>query len=114
MNTVAKTDDRRTVMQTVRVTGNLDVARVNATREMLLCHLAHSDGIEIDMSDVYRIDSAGLAGLVEVLQAARVSGRCFRLKHVRTGVMRVIRFSRLDRLFCDGERIAQFPSEGCA
>lgn len=101
-------------MQTVRVTGNIDFRRVNATRELLLSQLAAGDGIEVDMSDVYRIDSAGLAGLVEVLQAARISGRCFRLKHVRTGVMRVIRFARLDRLFCDGERAGHIPSEGCA
>ncbi|MCK5778574.1 MAG: STAS domain-containing protein [Rhodospirillales bacterium] len=99
-------------MHTIRVSGDLDVRRINETRQLLLKSLTDSDGIVVDMSDVYRIDSAGLAGLVEVLQAARVSGRSFKLTRVRDGVMRVIRFARLHRVFFDAEKDGMIPSEG--
>jgi len=99
-------------MHTIRVSGDLDFRRVNETRQLLLKSLTDSDGIVVDMSDVYRIDSAGLAGLVEVLQAARVSGRSFRLSRVREGVLRVIRFARLERVFFDAEKDGLIPSEG--
>ncbi|MBO6949133.1 MAG: STAS domain-containing protein [Rhodospirillales bacterium] len=99
-------------MQTIRVSGDLDFRRINETRQLLLNSLTDSDGLVVDMSDVYRIDSAGLAGLVEVLQAARVSGRSFKLARVREGVMRVIRFSRLHRVFFDAEKDGMIPSEG--
>jgi len=99
-------------MNIIHVSGDLDFRRVNETRRLLLKNLTDSDGLVVDMSDVYRIDSAGLAGLVEVLQAARVSGRSFRLAKVRDGVMRVIRFARLDRLFFDAEAGGLVPCEG--
>ena len=82
-------------METVRVSGDMDIRGITATRQLLLDRLASSDGLAVDMSEVYRIDSAGLAGLVEVVQAARVSGRSFRLLRVRDGVSRMIRFARL-------------------
>lgn len=99
-------------MHTIRVSGDLDFRRVNETRQVLLKYLTESDGLVVDMSDVYRIDSAGLAGLVEVLQAARLSGRSFRLARVRDGVMRVIRFARLDKVFFEAEKDGLMPSEG--
>lgn len=100
------------VMNTIRVSGDIDFRRINETRQVLLKYLTDSDGLVVDMSDVYRIDSAGLAGLVEVLQAARVSGRSFRLAKVRDGVMRVIRFARLEKVFFDAEKDGRIPSEG--
>jgi len=99
-------------MNTVRVPGDLDVHRINDTRQLLLKHLADSDGLVVDMSDVYRIDSAGLAGLVEVLQAARVSGRSIHLAQVRDGVHRMIRFARLDRVFAAAEAERPLLCEG--
>jgi len=65
------------------------------------------------MSDVHRVDSAGLAGLVAVVQAARVSGRSFQLRYVRDGVRRMIEFARLDRLFSYAEAGGPIPCEGC-
>jgi anti-anti-sigma factor len=100
-------------MNIIRINGDLDFRRVNEIRRVLLKTLTDSDGLVVDMSDVYRIDSAGLAGLVEVVQAARVSGRSFRLAKVRDGVMRVIRFARLDRVFFDAEAGGPIPCEGC-
>ena len=100
-------------MNTIRVSGDIDFRRVNETRRFLLQNLTDSDGLVVDMSDVYRIDSAGLAGLVEVLQAARVSGRSFKLAKVREGVERVIHFDRLNILFLEGERTGPMPSGGC-
>lgn len=100
-------------MNTIRISGDIDFRRVNETRRFLLHNLTGSDGLVVDMSDVYRIDSAGLAGLVEVLQAARISGRSFKLEKVREGVERVIRFARLHKLFLEGERPLPAPSEGC-
>ena len=99
-------------MNTVRVPGDLDVHRINAARQLMLEHLADSDGLVVDMSDVYRIDSAGLAGLVEVLQAARVSGRSIRLAQVRDGVDRMIRFARLDAVFAAAETERPLLCEG--
>ena len=99
-------------MNTVRVTGDIDFRRIDETRQMLMNQLADSDDLVLDMSDVYRIDSAGLAGLVEVVQAARLSGRRFQLRRVRQGVKQVIRFARLERVFADAERAVPGPSEG--
>lgn len=99
-------------MHTIRVSGDIDFRRVTATRQLLLKHLADDDGLVVDMSDVYRIDSAGLAGLVEVLQAARISGRRFQLRSVREGVRRMIEFARLDRLFLHAESGGPIPCEG--
>lgn len=99
-------------MHTIRVSGDIDFRRVTATRQLLLKHLADDDGLVVDMSDVYRVDSAGLAGLVEVLQAARVSGRSFRLTSVRDGVKRMIEFARLDQVFMYAEAGGPIPCEG--
>jgi anti-anti-sigma factor len=101
-------------MHIVRLTGDIDFRRVNETRQWLLQNLAESDGLVVDMSDVYRIDSAGLAGLIEVVQAARVSGRGFRLHRVRDGVRRMIKLARLDRIFLDAEAGGMIAPEGAA
>lgn len=99
-------------MHTIRVTGDIDFRRATATRQLLLKHLADDDGLVVDMSDVYRVDSAGLAGLVEVVQAARVSGRSFQLRCVREGVRRMIEFARLDLVFLHAEAGGPIPCEG--
>lgn len=99
-------------MHTIRVSGDIDFRRATATRQLLLKHLADDDGLVVDMSDVYRVDSAGLAGLVEVVQAARVSGRSFQLRSVREGVRRMIEFARLDCVFKYAEAGGPIPCEG--
>ncbi|MDA0998413.1 MAG: STAS domain-containing protein [Proteobacteria bacterium] len=100
-------------MELVRIPGDIDFRRVPATRRLLLERLIGGDGLIVDMSDVHRIDSAGLAGLVEVVQAARVSGRSFRLARVQGGVARMIKFARLDQVFQHAEIGGAIPSEGC-
>ena len=100
-------------MHTVTVSGDIDFRRATETRQLLLQHLADDDGLVVDMSNVTRVDSAGLAGLVEVLQAARVSGRSFQLRHVRDGVQQMIQFARLDRVFFHAEAGSPIPCEGC-
>ena len=62
-------------MDTIRVTGDIDFRRINETRKLLLERLAESDGLVVDMSDVYRIDSAD-----EAKRAAFVS----RVEHLAT------------------------------
>ena len=99
-------------MHTVHISGDIDFHRTNETRQLLMQCLNDSDGLVVDMSDVPRIDSAGLAGLIQVVQAARVSGRSFRLAGVRDGVMRVIKLSKLARLFLAAEAGEPIPSEG--
>lgn len=100
-------------MHTIRVSGDIDFRRVTATRQLLLKHLTESDGLVVDMSDVKRVDSAGLAGLVEVVQAARISGRSFQLRSVTDSVRRMIEFARLDKVFFYAEAGSPIPSEGC-
>ncbi len=100
-------------METVRIDKDLDFKHIPEARRMLLERLSNTDSLVVDMSDVYRIDSAGLAGLVEVVQAARVSGRSFHLSHVRDGVKRMIAFARLDRVFDHARQVQPMPCEGC-
>lgn len=100
-------------MHTIRVSGDIDFRRATATRQLLLKHLADDDGLVVDMSDVHRVDSAGLAGLIEVVQAARISGRSFQLRYVREGVRRMIEFARLDQVFMYAETGGPIPCEGC-
>ena len=101
-------------MHILKLNGNLDFRYIGPTRKLLLQHLADSDDLIVDMSNVHRIDSAGLAGLVEVTHAARVSGLPFRLHAVRDGVRKVIEFARLDRVFLDVEFTGTVAPEGHA
>lgn len=100
-------------MHTIRVSGDIDFRRATATRQLLLKHLTDDDGLVVDMSEVTRVDSAGLAGLVEVVQAARLSGRSFQLHAVTEGVRRMIEFARLDQVFRYAETGTRVPCEGC-
>ena len=56
----------------IALTGELDVARVDALRATLEAAIANSeDGLVVDLSDVAFIDSSGLAPILEAKERLR-------------------------------------------
>ena len=82
-----------------RIVGPIDIDHARETRQMLLACLAGQENLLVDMSAVTKIDSAGVASLVEAHNTARKNGKSFALFHVGYPVMRVLRLARLDRAF---------------
>ena len=74
------------------------------------------DDLDIDLSDVTRVDTSGLATLVEVFQVARRKGREVHLAHLNGPVREMVRLAHLEDLFStldtlDGldKRSVKFP-----
>jgi anti-sigma B factor antagonist len=86
-------------MATVRIEDPLDMARSPGVRRTLLRELVGEQRMTIDLSAVTRIDSSGLASLVEVLQAARTQGKECVFVGIRHEVRCVFKLARLDKLF---------------
>ncbi len=103
-------------MQTVTLRGEFDFRTAAATRRHLLAGLGNVDGLLVDLADVTRIDSAGLASLVEALQAARRRGRPFAITGVGAQARKMLVLARLDGVLTvldehgNGARILPAPS----
>lgn len=86
---------------TVRMIGNLDRGTVPALRKPLL-RVALRGGIhavEVDLSAVSAMDTAGVAVLVEMLRTVQKGGAQFCLCGVSESLRRVIQLTRLDEAF---------------
>ncbi|PIW27624.1 MAG: anti-sigma factor antagonist [Rhodospirillales bacterium CG15_BIG_FIL_POST_REV_8_21_14_020_66_15] len=98
---------------TACIVGPLDIDHAADDRRTLLAALDGRSRLLIDLSAVGRIDSAGLAVLVEVGQAARKQGKAFVLTGINEAVMRVMRLARLDRAFTILNRDRAHPGGTC-
>ncbi len=88
-------------MTVVHLTGCIDHRTVPGARRHLLAELL-GNNLDIDFSDVTRIDTSGLATLVEVFQVAHRKGREVRLIHLNGNVREMVRLVHLERLFSIG------------
>ncbi len=86
-------------MQTMSIEGEFDFRSAAATRRSLLRGLRDVDGLEVDMAGVTRIDSAGLASLVEALLTARRHGKRFAVTGLGAQARRMLALARLDAVF---------------
>ena len=86
-------------MTTFHLSGNINHQTSTEAREQLLAELRHEDPLHIDLSDVTRIDSSGLAILVEVYQFARKVGCEVRLINVSQNVRKKICLAHLEGVF---------------
>jgi anti-sigma B factor antagonist len=85
----------------VRAPVEVDVATVPAFGRMLTGAFEHARGgtIEVDMTAMEFIDSAGLGLLVVMLKRTRHRGGALCLTHVSERVMRTFRITGLDAVF---------------
>lgn len=85
--------------QTLKLEGTFDRDNLVSIRDRLLDALSEGFNLDIDLSAVTRIDSAALAGLVEALNEARKRGLRLTLAATSETVEKMLRLTRLDRLF---------------
>lgn len=85
-------------MRTVQLQGHLDIHHATRVRDRLLAEIRHGEDVVVDLAAVERIDSAGLASLVQAMSAARARRRRFQLRHVNGRVGRMLALARLDRV----------------
>ncbi len=83
-------------MQTLSLRGEFDFRSAATTRRHLLRGLGDVEGLLVDLAEVTRIDSAGLASLVEALQAARRRGKRFAITGVGAQARKMLVLARLD------------------
>ena len=69
------------------------------TRDQILSELSAGEDLDVDLSDVTNIDSAGLATLILVHQAARQFGCRVYLSGMSDKVLKVLRLTHLEGLF---------------
>lgn len=85
-------------MSTVYLHGNIDVRHALHIRDLLVAELRRGEGVIADLAGVDAVDSAGLAGLVQVMSAAQARGQHFALSHMNEQVRRMVELSHLDRV----------------
>jgi anti-sigma B factor antagonist len=91
------TEDGKTA--TVFLTGDIDLERSPAAREMLLATLKKGRPLIVDLAGVGYMDSSGVASLVEAYQKARAASLDFSLARVSSQVLKVLTLARLDKVF---------------
>lgn len=85
----------------VRLEGPIDRQTVPNIRKELLSSAKKSgfSEMEIDLSQISHLDTAGIAMIVEVLRTLDRRNRKLRLTGLNENAVRMIRLSRLDRIF---------------
>lgn len=83
----------------VALGGVLDFDRAPGLRDLLMGCVAKASRIKVDLSRVEKIDTAGLASLVEAYRTATRNGGRFRLTGVGQAVRKVLHLAGLDALF---------------
>ena len=90
----------------ISLRGDFDLAESPRARELLLESVTRCGRVFVDLSGITYIDSSGVASLVEAFQLARRKGTGFALVSVGREALRVLRLSRLDRVFTIHEALA--------
>jgi len=86
-----------------RLAGSITFATVTAAYQNEDLDLTSRDGIEIDLTDVSRVDSAGLALLLEWIRAAGASGGRVRFTSIPVQLERLIQVAGLEEVFAGAE-----------
>jgi len=83
----------------LRPEGEIDLSVSPQLRQAVLDALQGGGDLIVDLAGVPYIDSSGIAGLAEGLQAARRAGRRFALARPPESACKVLRIARLDQVF---------------
>ena len=78
--------------------GALDFNRAGSIRKLLLDNVRSHGCVLADFSAVTRIDSAGIACIIEAYRAATKNGGRFELAGANQQVMRMLKLNRLDKV----------------
>ncbi|WP_420465873.1 STAS domain-containing protein [Panacagrimonas sp.] len=78
--------------------GDVEIERAPEVRRELLQALAQGESVVVDLGAVRRLDTAGIAVLVEALHKARAAGLNLRLTQAGDAVGRMLKLTRLDDL----------------
>ena len=81
------------------IQGSLDITNVTKRLDQAKKVLVRECGLALDLTRVTWIDSAGLAGLVQLLADAKALGAELRLTGASAAVIRALDCARLDKLF---------------
>ena len=81
------------------VQGSLDITNVTERHDQARKVLVRECGLALDLTRVTWIDSAGMAGLVQLLAGAKALGAEFHLTGASAAVIRALDCARLDKLF---------------
>ena len=102
---------------TLRVTGEIDMSTAPTVHEAAINAIRVYTALDIDLSDVTFMDSAGLHVLLATQRRAERHGGYLRLLHPTPRVMRVLEVTGVDGLFeiesgdppVGGEALASLP-----
>lgn len=83
----------------VALSGAIDFEHSPAARRALFAAVDSGRAVHVDLSAVERLDSSGIASLIEALERARTTGTALSLGGAREHVMKLLRLARLDTLF---------------
>ena len=86
---------------TLKLSGSLTLSGTPKLRRTIFAGVrkAHGREMELDLSGVGKIDTSGLAVMVETLKAVSAGGGILRFRGVGEDVKRMIRLARLEELF---------------
>ena len=91
----------RNGVRKVRITGEMTIYNAAESKQELLWKLDGANQIEIDMSGVSELDSAGLQLLILLKHEAGRQGKALRLLAHSLAVLEVFNLVRADTLFGD-------------
>ena len=80
------------------ISGELTFASVPALWKRCCSSFSERTELEIDLSDIQRADSAGLALLVECVRQARQTGKSIRFFNIPSQMLAIARVSSLDQI----------------
>ncbi len=83
----------------VDVTGDIDMSTSPGFRTALLESLKKTPRLAVNLTNVRYVDSSGIASLVEVLKAARISDKRLVLFGLNEPVQEVLQLTRLTKIF---------------
>lgn len=85
----------------VYLSGRVDIDSSPALRDQLLALLQsrHTRMVSVDLFAVGKIDSSGVATLIEALKIARAGGTELRLQGLHDGLLRIFEFTGIASLF---------------
>ncbi|GAB3541777.1 STAS domain-containing protein [Noviherbaspirillum agri] len=104
------TASRQNASTTVRVQGELNIYRAAELKEALLAQIAPGAALEIDLSGVTELDTAGLQVLMLAKNTARALGTDMKLVAHSPAVVDVLELLNLSAWFGDQVVISPSPT----
>ena len=88
-------------MQTLSIEGELTIYTAATQKDAILAFLHAGDSLELNLSQVTEMDTAGLQLLIMAKNEATQTGKSLRLSMHSPAVLEVLELSRMDTVFGD-------------